>query len=45
MTMGANELATFDVPKGCTAKRRTRIAQLAPTIVLVLMSGWATSIP
>lgn len=33
MTIGANELAIFVVPKGWTAKRSTRMAQETPTIV------------
>ena len=45
MTIGANALAIFVVPKGCIANKRTRIAHVVPTIVADEIFGCATSIP
>jgi hypothetical protein len=39
MTIGANELAIFVVPKGCMAKSRTKIAHVDPMIVAEEMPG------
>lgn len=45
MTIGANADAIFVVPNGWMANSKMRIAQVVPTIVLVLIPGCATSIP
>lgn len=45
MTIGANAVATFEVPSGCTKNNKTRMAQVTPTMVLVEMSGEATFRP
>jgi hypothetical protein len=42
---GANELATFVVPNGCTRNRRIKTAQEMPTIAADGKSGFATLIP
>jgi hypothetical protein len=45
ITIGAKELAIFEVPNGCKAKSRTRITHVVPIMVAEDMLGWATSIP
>lgn len=32
ITIGANELPSFEVPKGCTRNRTIKMAQVMPTI-------------
>jgi len=45
MTIGAQALEILVIPKGWTTNRITRIAQLTPIMVLVVMLGLATLMP
>ena len=42
MTIGAKALPIFAVPNGWIRNRRTRMAQVVPTIVAEVMSGFTT---
>ena len=45
MTIGANVLAILEVPRGWMRNRRTRMAQVTPMTVPLVMSGFTTESP